>query len=112
MKNTILTVTALLLFSFHSKSQTAQDSLQLEKADAYFESGKFKKAEKIYKKFAVGFHSTTILYKAALTNEKITGENYCLYFKNMMSKGYIMVHEDLFFFGCDPKTFEKIPMGK
>lgn len=111
MKNTLLITSWLLLISFQVKSQTVQDSLLLEKADTSFESGKFKKAKKIYEEFALEFNSSTVLYKAALAHEKITGENYCLYFKAMMNKGFEMLPPVLFFYGCDPETFEQFPIG-
>ena len=111
MKEKLLLICFLFFVSL-LHSQEIQDSAQIKKAEVQFEKGNFTKAFKIYEVEALKYNSISLLNQAALCNEKISGENHCKYLKRKREQGFDMKDEEIFFFQCDPKTFEKIPIPK
>lgn len=105
-----LTLVCFLSFS-ELTAQVEQDSSLIAKAAHYENKGKFKKAMKLYEKLAVRYESSNLLHKAALNFEKMHEgeESYCAYFESAQDrKVFQLKEEEIFFYGCDPTTFEQI----
>ena len=105
-----LSLVCFLSFSEFT-AQVEQDSSLITKAAQYENNGKFKKAMKLYEKLAVRYESSDLLHKAALNFEKMHEgeESYCTYFERAQNrKIYQLKEEEIFFYGCDPSTFEQI----
>ena len=105
-----LMIVCFLSFS-QLTAQVEQDSSLINKAVQFENNGEFKKAMKLYEKLAVRYESSNLLHKAALNFEKMHEgeESYCTYFERVQNrKIYQLKEEEIFFYGCDPSTFERI----
>lgn len=76
------------------------DSTQLIKADSLFKQKEYKKAQKLYTKFALQNESIQALYSASLCYEQRTGNSHCELFWKYKHKGFVMQDPDLLFYGC------------
>jgi hypothetical protein len=105
-------LTLVCFFSFSElTAQVEQDSSLIAKAAHYESKGKFKKAMNLYQKLAVRYGSSNLLHKAALNFEKMHDgkRSYCAYFERAKNRiNYQLKEEEIFFYGCDPSTFERI----
>lgn len=104
------TFVTLLFFLgfFQLGAQVIADSSIIKKADKFMQKEKYEKAFDLYEEEAIRYKSPELLHKAALCYEQIKQDSYCNYFKNALNKGFPMKKEELFFYGCDPKTFREI----
>lgn len=111
MKSYIFLMIVCFLSFSELTAQVEQDSSLITKAAQYENKGKFKKAMKLYEKLAVRYGTSDLLHKAALNFEKMHDgkKSYCTYFERAQNrKIYQLKEEEIFFYGCDPSTFERI----
>ncbi len=99
-----------VLFSFVAGAQIRSTDKKLQKAERFFEAGKYKKAKAIYEKEGLKQKSLALLHQASLCYEEITGNDYCQYFKMLKKKGIEMTREELLFYSCDANVYQKIPI--
>jgi uncharacterized membrane protein YukC len=112
MKTKIILIIINIIFFLGVSAQNNTDNKKIKKADTLFLQEKYKKAYRIYKKYAVKNNSVGVLYKAGLCYEHLSGKDHCLFFKQMIENGFLISDQALFFYGCKPKTFERININK
>ena len=112
MKTKIILTVINIIFFLGVFAQNNIDNKKIKKADTLFLQEKYKKAYRIYKRYAIKNNSVEILYKAGLCYEHLSSKDHCLFFKQMIKNGFLISDQALFFYGCEPKTLERININK
>ncbi len=107
-KLTALAVLLMLAVPLWAQKNDVEQPAILMKADSLYRAEQYVEAQAIYYDYAIKHHDVKAMHKAALSYEKQTGNSYCLFLKEVILNGFEIREEELFFFGCNPETFEKI----
>lgn len=109
MKFILIFISAVII-GVGASAQEIPSKKRLQKAERCFKEKKYKVAKVIFEKEALKQKSPSLLHRAALCYQELSGRDYCEYFKLMVQKGMVLSPEELFFYSFDATTYKKIPI--